>query len=401
VNLENIYHQELMQFVQDHLKEDPAQLLLRHKNVPGIDLKIAAQQIAMRQKAAKKLPFWASHPSLIFPPSLSMEQCSSELTAAYKAKLVLGQTFIDLTGGFAVDTFYIGKNFKSVSYLERQQELVELARYNLSRLLMDQEIKLSLVHGESIQFIEESQANYDVLFVDPARRGSGNQKMYQLKDLEPDVSQNWDILKAKAKVILIKASPMLDIRAALKELPEINEVHVVAVKNEVKELLFLYSGKHEPLKVVATELGSKSVQQFSFKVEEETNATVNYSLPQKFLVLPYACILKGGAFKSFAQQFGLNKLHPHTHLYTADELTGPVHGRVFEVLEELKLDKKTLKTRFPNGKVNVLTRNYPIKPDQIKKRYKLKDGGDDYLIGCTLLDGKTAVLRCRLSQEDS
>lgn len=390
-----------MQFVQDHLKEDPAHLLLRQKAVPGIDLKIAAQQIAMRQKAAKKLPFWAGYPSIIFPPSLSMEQCSSELTAAYKSQLVQGKTFIDLTGGFAVDTFYIGKEFKEITYLERQQELVELARHNLSGLLKDQDIQLSVVHGESIQFIEKTQTKYDVLFVDPARRGSGNQKMYQLKDLEPDVSQNWDLFRHKAKAILIKASPMLDIQAALKELPEINEVHVVAVKNEVKELLFLYSGKKHPLKVVATELGRNGTQQFSFTLEEEANAMVNYSLPQKFLVLPYSCILKAGAFKSFGKEFGLSKLHPHTHLYTGNEISGSINGRVFEVLEELKLDKKVLKKRFPDGKVNVLTRNFPSKPDQIKKRYKLKDGGDEYLIACTLMDGQTAVLRCKLSLESS
>ncbi|WP_339717263.1 THUMP-like domain-containing protein [Cyclobacterium amurskyense] len=399
MNLENIYHQELMQFVQDHLTEDPAHLLLSLKSAPGIDLKVAAQQIAMRQKAAKKLPFWASYPSLIFPPSLSMEQCSSELTAVYKAKLVSGKTFIDLTGGFAVDTFFIGRNFKEITYLERQQELVDLAQHNLSRLLKEQGIKLNVLHGESVHFIEETQAKYGVLYADPARRGTGNQKMYQLKDLEPDVTQNWNLFRQKARVILIKASPMLDIQAALTDLPEVNEVHVVAVKNEVKELLFLYNGKNEKAKVITTELGNNKEQQFSFTMEEEMTASVNYSLPQKFLVLPYSCILKAGAFKSFAVRFGLSKLHPHTHLYTANELPEQVNGRIFEVLEELKLDKKILKARFPNGKVNVLTRNYPIKPDLIKKRYKLKDGGNEYLIACTLKDGQTSVLRCRLSQE--
>ena len=388
-----------MQFVQDHLTEDPAHLLLSLKSAPGIDLKVAAQQIAMRQKAAKKLPFWASYPSLIFPPSLSMEQCSSELTAVYKAKLVSGKTFIDLTGGFAVDTFFIGRNFKEITYLERQQELVDLAQHNLSRLLKEQGIKLNVLHGESVHFIEETQAKYGVLYADPARRGTGNQKMYQLKDLEPDVTQNWNLFRQKARVILIKASPMLDIQAALTDLPEVNEVHVVAVKNEVKEFLFLYNGKNEKAKVITTELGNNKEQQFSFTMEEEMTASVNYSLPQKFLVLPYSCILKAGAFKSFAVRFGLSKLHPHTHLYTANELPEQVNGRIFEVLEELKLDKKILKARFPNGKVNVLTRNYPIKPDLIKKRYKLKDGGNEYLIACTLMDGKTAVLRCRLSQE--
>ncbi|EPR68982.1 class I SAM-dependent methyltransferase [Cyclobacterium qasimii] len=388
-----------MQFVQDHLTEDPAHLLLSHKSLPGMDLKAAAQQIAMRQKAAKKLPFWASHPSLIFPPSLSMEQCSSELTAKYKARLVAGKTFIDLTGGFAVDTFYIGQHFTDVTYIERQEELVELAQHNLAKLFGDQDIKLKVVHQESVHYIQETQEKYDVLYIDPARRGTGNQKMYRLEDLEPDITQNWDLFHQKAKVLLIKASPMLDIHAALIALPEVNEVHVVGVKNEVKELLFLSTDSKGPVKIIATELSGNSEQQFSFTLDEELNAVVKYSLPQKYLVLPYSCILKTGAFKSFAVRFGLSKLHPHTHLYTTNELPDPVNGRVFEVLEELKLDKKILKARFPDWKVNVLTRNFPIKPDLIKKRYKLKDGGNEYLIACTLMDGQTSVLRCRLSQE--
>jgi hypothetical protein len=385
-----------MQFVQDHLTEDPAHLLLSHKSVSEIDLKAAAQQIAMRQKAAKKLPFWASYPSLIFPPTLSMEQCSSELTAQYKAKLVAGMTFIDLTGGFGVDTFYIGRHFKEVTYIERQEELVNLAQHNLANLFGDQATKLKVVHQESVHYIRETQEKFDVLYIDPARRGAGNQKMYQLKDLEPDVTQYWDLFHQKASVLLIKASPMLDIHAALIALPEVKEVHVVGVKNEVKELLFLSTGAIEPVKIIATELNGISEQQFSFTLEEELNATVNYSLPQKYLVLPYACILKAGAFKSFAVRYGFGKLHPHTHLYTCNVLSEQVPGRIFEVLEELKLDKKVLKERFPDGKVNVLTRNFPLKPDAIKKRYKLKDGGNEYLIACTLLDGRTSVFRCKV-----
>ena len=385
-----------MQFVQDHLKEDPAHLLLSQKSVPGIDLKAAAQQIAMRQKAAKKLPFWANHPSLIFPPTVSMEQCSSELTAQYKARLVSGKTFIDITGGFGVDTYYIGRHFREVTYVERQQELVHLAEHNLLRLFGDQDIILNTVHEESLHFIRKTPQKFDVLYADPARRGSGNQKMYQLKDLEPDVSENWNLLREKASVLLIKASPMLDIQAALRELPEVNEVHILSVKNEVKELLFLSTGATTQTRIVATELSKQGEQQFSFTQEEELTAPVNYSLPQKYLVLPYSCILKAGAFKSFALRFGLSKLHAHTHLYTGEVLPERIPGRVFEVLETLKLDKKVLKDRFPEGKVNVLTRNFPLKPDVLKKRYKLRDGGNEYLIACTLHNGETSVLRCKL-----
>jgi 16S rRNA G966 N2-methylase RsmD len=325
-----------------------------------------------------------------------MEQCSSELTAQYKAQLVRGNTFIDITGGFGVDTFYMGSHFSKVTYVERQQELVHLAEHNLPKLFGEQDIKLIIIQEESLHFLQETSEKYDVLYADPARRGAGNQKMYQLKDLEPDISENWRLLREKARVLLIKASPMLDIQAALRELPEVNEVHVLAVKNEVKELLFLFTEAKTQTRIIAAELNKPGEQPFSFTSEEELAARVNYSMPQKYLVLPYSCILKAGAFKSFALRYGLSKLHAHTHLYTGERVPDPLPGRVFEVLETLKLDKKILKERFPEGKVNVLTRNYPLKPDAIKKRYKLRDGGNDYLIACTLLNGETSVLRCKL-----
>ncbi|MEX2512971.1 MAG: rRNA adenine N-6-methyltransferase family protein [Cyclobacteriaceae bacterium] len=383
-----------MQFVQDHLDEDPALLLLRHKEIPGMDIKVAARQIAMRQKARQKLSAWATHPSLIFPPALSMEQCSSEVTGRYKASLVQGKTMVDLTGGFGVDTFYIGEKFEKVTYVEHQEELVNLAQHNLPQLFKDR--KIQIVHQDALAFLQQTPEKFNWLYVDPARRGKGNQKLYQLKDLEPDVVENWALFQQKASNILVKASPMLDLSTACRELPGIAEIHVVGVKNEVRELLLLYNGSGTPLKIVAAEIRDDEQFTFKFSPEEEASATPEFSFPKKYLVIPYVAILKAGAFKSFAVKQGLAKLHANTHIYTSDHFPEGVPGRVFEVMEEIKADKKLIKTLYPEGKVHVISRNHPLKAEAFKKKFRLRDGGDEYLIACTQMDGKTGVFRCRM-----
>ncbi|MBD3626501.1 class I SAM-dependent methyltransferase [Cyclobacterium sp.] len=392
--LQATYDSQLKQFVQDHLDEDPAQLLLRHKEIPGLDIKAAARQIAMRQKARQKLPSWSANPSLIFPPALSMEQCSSEATARYKSSLFQGNTLADLTGGFGVDIVYLGENFTQLTYIEQQDELVELARHNLPQLLNSRQLRI--IHQDGIAFLHQTREKFDLLFVDPARRGKDNRKLYRLQDLEPDVVENWTLLQKKAAKILIKASPMLDISMAGRELPGLSEIHVVSVKNEVRELLLLYNGSHQPLKIIAVEINGQDQSVFSFTPEEELNAAPVFSFPQKYLVIPYAGILKAGAFKSFAVKQGLAKLHPHTHVYTTDQFPEAVPGRVFEVLEEIKADKKLIKKLYPEGLAHIISRNHPLKADAFKKKFRLRDGGDEFLLAVTVMNGKTGVWRCRM-----
>ncbi|WP_241684886.1 class I SAM-dependent methyltransferase [Cyclobacterium xiamenense] len=394
MNLEATYTAELMQFVHDHLNEDPAQLLLKQKEIPGLDLKAAAAQIALRQKARQKLPSWFVHPHLIFPPALSVEQCSSERTARYKASLVQGTTLLDLTGGFGVDTVYLGENSKRVTYVERQEELVALARRNLPHFLNSQHC--TFVKQDALEFLRETPETYDLLYVDPARRGMGNQKLHRLRDLEPDLVRNWDLLQQKARVIMVKASPMLDISEACRELSGITQVHVLGVKNEVRELLLLADGSGKPLRIVAVEMREGETFSFSFSPEEEALACPTFAYPGKYLIIPYAALLKAGAFKSFSVAQGLAKLHPHTHVYTTDQLPEAVPGRVFEVMEQIRLDKKVLKKRYPEGKVHVISKNHPLKAEAFKKKFRLRDGGTEFLIAATAVDGKPGVWRCRM-----
>ncbi len=381
--------------MQDHLTEDPAQLLLRHRQSNKFDLKEAVAQIAARQKGRRKLPEWAANKAVIFPPAVSMEQCSSEQTATFKKRLAKGGFLLDLTGGFGVDSYYLGKQFEKVAYVERQDKLAAIADYNFS-VLSGGDGKYQVYCGDALAFLRTVEGIADWIYVDPARRGGANQKLYKLADCEPDIIGHWESLTQKAQHIMIKASPMLDIKEAIRELPGLSEVHVVAVKNEVKELLLVWKREQEGAAQVMT-WDLPHDEPFHFDFNKEEHAASTFSLPKNYLVIPSAAILKAGAFKVFGNRYRLHKVHMHTHLYTTDELskTSGVLGRVFRIQEEVKMEKKAIGKAFPAGQVNVITRNYPMKPEIIKKKFRLKDGGEDFLIACTVQDGTPKAYRCR------
>ncbi|MDG1279602.1 MAG: class I SAM-dependent methyltransferase [Algoriphagus sp.] len=388
------YHRaDFKQFVQDHLNEDPALLLFKYQGKTDFDLKAAVQQIAARQKAKKKLPSWTSNPDLIFPASVSLEQSSSEETAKFKSNGQSGQLLIDLTGGFGVDSFHLSKGFEKAIYCEQQEELAKIAFHNLETLTPD---KFQLVIGDGLDFLAKSEKHFDLIYGDPARRGDSNQKLYKLADCQPNVVATWELMKSKANSILLKLSPMLDISQALEELPEIQKVKIVSVKNEVKELLLIWNknGIENPPEIEAIDLG-RDKSSFSFSSNEEVNAQASFGEAGKYLIEPYSAILKAGAFKTFGIRFGLKKLDANTHLYTSNEVNPDIPGRIFEILEEINPKKNELKKRFPSGKVNVITRNYASGSDAFKKKFGLKDGGDDFLIGTKTASG-FKVFWCRL-----
>lgn len=381
--------------MQDHLEEDPAHLLLKSQGSYNFDLKDAVQQVAARQKARTKLPLWTAHPKVVFPASLALEQCSSELTARFKAGFVGGGSLIDLTGGFGVDVFFLGEKFRQVIYIERQKDLAEIAAYNF-RLLSSDLQKYQILSADSMEFLNQSGQVFDWLYIDPARRGGNNQKLFKLADCEPDVRAFWSIMKERAQNIMIKASPMLDIKAVLGELPDIQQVKVVAVKNQVKEVLLIWEngGKEGEVKISAIDLRDDQEQRYNFTFEEEKSSQVTYGLPQGYLVEPNTAIMKAGGFKSFALRYGLSKLHPNTHLYTASQVTEDIPGRIFKIIQEVKLDKKELKRLFPSGKVNVTVRNHPLNTNELKKKYGLNDGGADFLIATTTMDNRARAYWC-------
>jgi len=388
------YHRaDFKQFVQDHLNEDPALLLFKYQGKTDFDLKAAVQQIASRQKAKKKLSSWTSNPDLIFPASISLEQSSSEETSKFKSQGQFGQLMIDLTGGFGVDSFELSKGFEKAIYCEQQEELAKIAFHNLESLGPG---KFQLHIGDGLDFLVKSEKHFDLIYADPARRGDSNQKLYKLEDCQPNVVAAWELMKNKGNSILLKLSPMLDIAQALEELPEIQKVKVISVKNEVKELLLLWDkkAKQDFLEIEAIDLG-KETSSFSFNQTEEETAQSSFGEAEKYLIEPFGGILKAGAFKTFGNRFGLKKLDANSHLYTTSQVKTALPGRVFEILEEIQPKKNELKKRFPSGKVNVITRNYASGSDAFKKKFGLKDGGNDFLIGTKTASGYK-VFWCKL-----
>ena len=379
--------------MQDHLQEDPAHLLFKYHQSVEFDLKFAVQQISARQKVKSKLPTWAADLDIIFPVTLSLEQSSSEATAIYKAGLMSGENMIDLTGGQGIDTFYGGKNFDRITYVERNNELCEIAEHNFNHLSPG---KFGVYHGDAIDYLNTHEDYFDWIYIDPARRGDQNQKLYKLSDCEPDVVKHWSLLKDRAANILVKASPILDIKAVLDELPDIQRVIILAIKNEVKEILLL-SGKKPAMgqiNIECVEL-TKPSGNFTFTFEDESELDLQTSLPKKYIVEPHATILKAGGFKSFSKINNLPKLHVNSHLYTTDSLPQEIMGKVYEILSEVKSDRKAIKKLFPSGKANVVVRNYPMKAEDIKNKFRLKDGGEDFLIASTTSDGKPRLFHCR------
>ncbi|RPA67382.1 class I SAM-dependent methyltransferase [Cyclobacteriaceae bacterium YHN15] len=393
MEISKVYTEKVKKFVQDHLDEDPFKLFLVLRGKTDVDLKMAVGQLQSRRKALKKLPTWSLNFSLFFPEGISVEQASSEETAQFKTELIHGHSMIDLTGGFGVDTFFLSKNFSQAIYCERDEKLVDIFRYNMEVL---GERKFEALQGDCLQILSKTDQNFDLLFVDPARRGEHNQKLYKLADCEPDIVTNWELLKRKGNTVLIKASPMLDLKQAFLELPDIQKIWVISVKNEVKEVLLLWEkGKPSAERMIhCVDLNPKGKNEFIFSFESEEKALNTYSDVKSYIIEPLASILKAGAFKSFGERFKLEKLHPNSHLYTADSFSEDIPGRVFEVIREFNQPKKELKECFPTGKVNVIARNFALSTDEIKKKFRLKDGGDDFLVA-TKVGERYRVFYCK------
>uniref|UniRef100_UPI004048C53C THUMP-like domain-containing protein n=1 Tax=Algoriphagus sp. TaxID=1872435 RepID=UPI004048C53C len=385
MNLREFTSAEFTKFVQDHLEEDPALLLFKYQGKVPFDLKIAVQQIAARQKAAKKLPTWSKNLKLLFPASISVEQSSSEQTASFKALDRSGRSMVDLTGGLGIDCHYLSQGFEKGVYCEQQAELFQISQHNLTTLNPG---KFDFLEGDGLEFLQKTTQHFDLIYADPARRGTGNQKLYRLQDCEPNVVDTWSLLQNKSNSILLKASPMLDLTQAWAELPDLQKITVVSVRNEVKELLLHWEKANEgtPRMISVVDLES-GFSPFEFEPGAEERAHSQFAEAGNYLIEPLAGILKAGAFTLFGARFGLKKLERNSHLYTSDSFTRDIPGRIFEVIQEISPKKQVIKTIFPTGKVNVICRNYVMGPEELKKKLGLKDGGEDYLIGTQTATG--------------
>lgn len=382
-------------YIRNHQNDDVRALALKGCRNLDVDFPFALQQIQGRQKAKDKLPQLYANPDILFPPTVSMEQCSSEATARYKAGLVKGDSFADLTGGFGVDTMALAKVFDQGYYVEPSAELCALFGHNIHAL----GIRNIQIRQGTLEEVLPTLPEMDILYLDPSRRDGHGQRVVALTDCTPSVPMLKDALLAKArKGVLVKLSPMLDLKSALQQLPETKEIHVLAVHGECKEVLFLFNhNKAENIEYHAVNIQGDFVQDFQFGSREETEAKPELAdHVSKYLLEPNAAVMKAGAFKCVAMRYGLLKLHAHSHLYTCDEQVPDFPGRVFTVEKVVPFGKKEVKRQLANiVKANVAVRNFPLTADALRKQLKLGDGGDVYLFGTTLRDGEKVLVVTR------
>ena len=443
-----VMNDKTREFVAMHRDEDVRELALKAKRVDGLDLPLALDQIAGWQIASKKLPQWASCEGIVYPPHISMEQCSSQFTAQYKSEitqtllvpsatvharvsdsaesdtqeaktglrmsdsgesdtLVAKRAMADLTGGFGVDFSYLARGFSQATYVERQRHLCELAEHNMAALGLDQ---ARIVCGDGVEYLSQMDP-VDFIYLDPARRDEHGSRTYAIEDCTPNVLELRDLLLAKSRFTLVKLSPMLDWRKAVVDFDgAVREVHIVATGNECKELL-LVLGRPAQANARDSVDGAGSYRRLAphvFCVNDDQRIdydSAEYTqglriggrpLPdaKRYLYEPNASIMKAGCFDLVEERFGVTQIGPSSHLFVSEQQIADFPGRGFAIEAVGSMNKKDTK-RLLNGmkQANIAVRNFPLTAPQLRKKLKLADGGTVYLFGTTMQGGGHVLLR--------
>lgn len=375
------------QFIKENSHLDVPSLALQLSKKPELPSQYIINQIQGRKMAKIKLPEW-DYSTIQFPDKRAMEQCSSSITGNYKAtQVVKGHYFVDLTGGVGVDTYYLGKLFDEITYVEANPELFKISQANLRSLLKEKRL---IFENESAEnFLLKSKTRFDLIYLDPDRRVGGLKKGVKIEDCSPNLIEIEDQLIKLSKQVMVKFSPLLDIKQAIQQLKSITKVSVVSINNDCKELIFKLSNKKiESTIISCINFTQSGEEQFVFTYEDEEKVNNDFSNPLTYLYEPNASILKAGAFKSLGSHFGIKKIAINSHFYTSKEKVLDFPGRTFEVIKETNQIKGLSK------KANIISRNHPLSAEEIKKKGKIKDGGTDYIIATRLQNNKPLFILC-------
>ncbi len=385
-----ILNTNVQQFITENLKTDITKLILKGSPFSDVSIQELANQIVAKQKAEHKLASWFRTQQIYYPSKINIEQTSSEHTANYKSNLVNGASIIDITGGFGIDCFYFSKRFEAVTHCEINAELSTIVAHNFKQLKIN---NITTFSGDAFDFLRSTKEKFDCIYIDPSRRDAVKGKVFLLQDCIPNVPENIDFLFSKTNQILIKTSPILDITSAINELKFVKEVHVIAIHNEVKELLFLLDKEHsKSIEIKTVNIGKEETKTFHFTYKEDLYS--EYSEPLSYLYEPNSAILKSGGFHQITNQLNVSKLQQHSHLYTADILLD-FPGRTFKIEQVLSYDKKKLKKLLPENKANITIRNFPKTVAQIRKETKIKEGGTIFIFFTTNFKNELTVVICR------
>ena len=382
MNLESLLHIDIQNFINQNLNTDSSKLALKKNPFPEVNYTTIINQIIAKKKAKDKLPTWYLSENIIYPEKISIEQTSSETTAKYKASLVSGENLIDCTGGFGIDDFYFSKQFKSVIHCELNADLSKIVKHNFEVL---KATNIECYQGDSTQILEQLNQKFDCIYIDPSRRNDAKGKVFMLADCLPNVVDLQDFYYQFTNTILIKTAPILDLHAGLLELKNVAEIHIVAVDNEVKELLWkIEKNFNDSPEIIAVNIEKE--KQTITKIESSKSYSARYSLPK-------ASLMKSGGFEAVSELFAVGKLHQHSHLYTSDEIID-FPGRKFQIDAIVPFQKKEISQHIQGKKMNVSTRNFPIKPEEIKKKYKITDGGIIFAFFTTNINNEKIILLC-------
>ncbi|MFH6968003.1 class I SAM-dependent methyltransferase [Flavobacterium sp. FlaQc-28] len=387
----SILNKNIQEFITQNTGVSISKLALQKNPFPEIDWIAVLNQIEARTKAKDKLPTWFSTENIIYPSKVSVEQTSSEKTAAYKASLISGKSLIDLTGGFGVDDYYFSKKFNVVAHCEINEDLSNIVKHNFEQLKIS---NCDFYAADSATILDKSEVNWDWIYIDPSRRNDAKGKVFMLKDCLPNVPESLDFYFEKSNSILIKTAPLLDISAGLSELKFVKNIHIIALENEVKELLFEIHNQYKgSITLKTANILKDKIETFDFILDDEMDF-MPYELPKKYIYEPNSAIMKSGGFDEVSSIFKIGKLHKHSHLYTSNELID-FPGRAFEIEKVIPYNKNDMKTELVNEQANITTRNFPETVENIRKKWKIKNGGNKYCFFTTDKNDNKIVLICR------
>ncbi|MFK5972271.1 MAG: class I SAM-dependent methyltransferase [Flavobacteriaceae bacterium] len=382
----------VQEFINTNISADIVSVLLKKSIFDKISSQELAQQIEAKNSCRKKLPTWFNTPKIYYPKKLNIEQTSSEITARYKSQIIDGKSLLDLTGGFGVDSYFFSHKIEEIVHCETNENLSEIATYNFN-ILDAGHIKTIATNG--LDFLKQYRHNFDWIYVDPSRRNDLKGKVFLLADCLPNVPEYLDLLFEKSSKVLIKTSPLLDISIGISELKFVKEIHIVSIKNEMKELLWvLQKGFKGEVLIKTIDLKKITPAIFDFQLSEEKSAISDFAMPKQdhYLYEPNTAILKSGAFKLVGARLQLKKLHQHTHLYTSPERIN-FPGRRFKINQIISYTKKNIR-QLQLEKANITTRNFKESVASLRKKYKIKDGGNLFLFFTRNENGNFIVLNC-------
>ncbi|NGF56103.1 hypothetical protein G5B00_06200 [Parapedobacter sp. SGR-10] len=386
----HILDKDVQEFIKANRELSPSTIALKRSPFSHVTSAELASQIDGWQRSVRKLPTWAFSPNIYYPDKINLEQCSSEHTALIKQTLIhTGSKVVDVTGGFGVDSCYIAQEAEIVIHCELNEKLSKIVQHNAAELGVNNLVCLAT---DGVEYIRQQEDDVlDYIYIDPSRRVN-HAKVFLLEDCEPNIVDLQDLFFKKSRYVICKLSPLMDISTALGKLRHVKYVFVISVDGDCKELLFVQDKLFDGTpKISAIRLFADQIQVHTFGIEEEKSTLIRTSDPLTYLYDPDVSVTKAGAFKTISKRFSLFKLHTNTHLYTAEILDEEFPGRIFKIQKVQSIP--SFKKNNSLTKANVATKNFPIKVDEIRKRYKIKDGGSDFLFFTTDPAGNHIVIQ--------